>query len=84
MDTENKKFITIKEASAILGVSKATLRNWDNDNKLKAYRHPFNNYRVYKKEDIDKMIYLISNNKTIVKNKKNTSLKLEVKHLEDN
>lgn len=50
------KLIQIKEASKILGVSKLTLRNWDKAGKLIAYRHPINNYRVYKSEDIDLII----------------------------
>ena len=50
------KLIQIKEASDILGVSKLTLRNWDNAGKLKAYRHPINNYRVYRSEDIDRIM----------------------------
>ena len=40
----------------MLGVSKLTLRNWDKSGKLEARRHPINNYRVYLKEDIDKLI----------------------------
>ena len=51
-----KKLISIKEASLILGVSKLTLRNWDRDGKLSALRHPINNYRVYQLEDIEKII----------------------------
>jgi DNA-binding transcriptional MerR regulator len=29
------------------------LRNWDKNGKLKAYRHPLNNYRVYKTEQLE-------------------------------
>jgi len=76
------KYITIKEAADLLGVSKITLRNWDKSGKLKAYRHPFNNYRVYKNEDIDKVLELISSNFSPVK-KKNLVRKLSVKHLEE-
>ncbi|MEK7642941.1 MAG: MerR family DNA-binding transcriptional regulator [Patescibacteria group bacterium] len=47
-----KQYITIKEASEMLGVTPLTLRNWDKKGKLVAYRHPLNNYRVYKPEDI--------------------------------
>lgn len=83
MNDSDKNFLTIKEASKILNVSRGTLRNWDNNNKLKAYRHPLNNYRVYKKEDIDKLLYLIQNNKTTINTSKNKSLKLQVEHLED-
>ena len=51
-----KKLISIKDASEMLGVSKLTLRNWDRDGKLSALRHPLNNYRVYQLEDIEKII----------------------------
>jgi len=50
------KFITIKKAAEILGVSSLTLRNWDRSGKFKALRHPINNYRVYKFEDVEKLI----------------------------
>ena len=33
-----------------------TLRNWDKSGKLKALRHPMNNYRVYKIADLEKVI----------------------------
>ena len=77
------KYITIKDASNILGASKITLRNWDKSGKLKAHRHPFNNYRVYKLEDIDKVLEMIENNEIIVKKKKNEIRKLAVHHLEE-
>jgi excisionase family DNA binding protein len=48
-----KRYFTIKEAAKILGVSPQTLRNWDKSGKLKAYRNPINNYRVYKREQIE-------------------------------
>ena len=48
-----QQFFTIKMAAAELGVSTLTLRNWDRQGKLMAYRHPINNYRMYKKDQID-------------------------------
>lgn len=39
--------LTITAAARLLGVSVATLRNWDRDGKLKAHRHPINKYRLY-------------------------------------
>jgi excisionase family DNA binding protein len=39
--------VTLAEAASYLGVSKATLRNWDKEGKLKAHRHPLNRYRAY-------------------------------------
>ena len=47
---------TITEASNILGVHIATLRRWDKLGKLKAKRHPMNNYRVYARRDIEEII----------------------------
>lgn len=48
-----KKYLTIKEVAKILGVTPLTLRNWDKSGKLRAYRNPINNYRIYKVEEIE-------------------------------
>ena len=48
-----KRYLKVKEVAKILGVTPLTLRNWDKSGKLKAYRNPINNYRVYKPEDIE-------------------------------
>ncbi len=77
------QYITIKDASKILGVTKLTLRNWDKSGKLVAHRHPFNNYRVYKLEDIDKVLEMIESDNFIIKKKKNEIRKLAVQHLEE-
>ena len=86
------KFIQIKEAAEMLGVSKLTLRNWDKAGKLVALRHPLNNYRVYKSEDIDHILRQIeSGEKPIIvpKKKKNVEpekskfYKLKVIHMRD-
>ena len=45
--SEKVGYLTIKEASKVLGVTPVTLRRWDNAGKLKAKRHPMNNYRIY-------------------------------------
>lgn len=79
----NNKYITIKDAASILGVSKLTLRNWDKNGKLKAYRHPFNNYRIYRVEDIDQVIDLIETSPFLIKEKKSLVRKLIVQHLEN-
>jgi len=52
----DQRYITIKQAAGMLGVSPLTLRNWDKKGQLVAYRHPINNYRVYKVEDIEKLL----------------------------
>jgi excisionase family DNA binding protein len=79
----NGKFITIKNVANILGVSRATLRNWDNSGKLKAHRHPFNNYRVYRVEDIDEVIEMLETNTTKIDMMKTEVRNLIVQHLED-
>ena len=76
-------YITIKQASKILGVSPLTLRNWDNNGKLKANRHPMNNYRVYKIEDLEKVIQEIEVGTGLRKRTKKEVRKLIVKHLSD-
>jgi DNA (cytosine-5)-methyltransferase 1 len=42
----------ISEVAEMLGVSKDTLRRWDQSGKLTSVRHPINNYRVYRTEDL--------------------------------
>lgn len=61
----NKKYFTIKEVSKILGVTPLTLRNWDKKGKLKAIRHPINNYRLYPREKIEFLLRKIERQKKI-------------------
>ncbi len=76
-------YITIRQASKILGVTPLTLRNWDNNGKLKAHRHPMNNYRVYKIEDLETVIREIEVGAGLRKSTKKEVHKLIVKHLRD-
>ena len=78
-----KQYISIKEASNILGVSPLTLRNWDKNGKLKAHRHPMNNYRVYSVNDLETVIREIETNAGLRKSTKEQIRKLIVKHLEE-
>lgn len=48
-----RKYLKVKEVADLFGVTPLTLRNWDKSGKLRAYRHPLNNYRIYKPEDIE-------------------------------
>lgn len=58
-----KKFLTIKEAAEVIGVTPLTLRNWDRRGKLAAHRHPANNYRVYRMHDIQIFLKKIEKNR---------------------
>lgn len=77
------KYITIKQAAAILGVSPLTLRNWDNSGKFPAGRHPISNYRVYKVEDIEELIKQMDIKINNRKPSRNQIKKLVVNHLTD-
>lgn len=43
---------SVAQVADMLGVSKETLRRWDNSGKLPSTRNPMNNYRVYSKEQL--------------------------------
>lgn len=49
---KNDKFLTIREASKILGVSIDTLRRWDKKGTLRAFRLTPGSHRCYLKEEI--------------------------------
>ena len=78
-------FISIKKAADMLGVTALTLRNWDKKGKLTPLRHPINNYRVYRLDDIQKLVEEIGKNTTAQKTlpPKNKKRKLNVRHLDD-
>jgi DNA (cytosine-5)-methyltransferase 1 len=48
-----KKYLSLAEASKLIGKSKETLRRWDREGKLPADREPMSNYRVYKKDQVE-------------------------------
>jgi len=47
------QYLTIKKAAKLLHVTPLTLRNWDKKGILRPYRHPANNYRVYRLDQIE-------------------------------
>ena len=49
-------FLRISEAAENLGVLPNTLRNWVNAGKIAAVRHPVNDYRLFKREDLDALL----------------------------
>jgi len=46
-------FLTLTEASELIGKSKETLRRWDREGKLIAVREPISNYRVYNRNHVE-------------------------------
>ncbi len=80
-----KKYFTIKEAAELLSVTPLTLRNWDKTGKLIASRNPINNYRVYRKEDIEEILGEIEFGPQVVgdvSRRKTKSRKLDVRFLD--
>lgn len=50
------EYMRIKEAAAFIGVTPNTLRNWEKEQKIKVYRNPQNQYRLYKLEDLETLL----------------------------
>ena len=52
----NPQYFKIGEAATYLGVSRATLRNWDKAGDLVPLRSKVGNYRLYTKGQLDEML----------------------------
>ena len=55
-DERLSKYLTVTAAAAFLGVSPSTLRNWDRQGKLRARRHPINQYRLYRRDELSNLL----------------------------
>jgi DNA (cytosine-5)-methyltransferase 1 len=53
---ERRGFVGVKDAAAILDVAPNTIRAWGAAGKITEYRHPANNYRLYKRSDLERLI----------------------------
>ena len=49
-------YLRIQEAAEFLGVSPNTLRNWGRGQKIAEFRHPVNNYRLYRRADLEGLL----------------------------
>jgi DNA (cytosine-5)-methyltransferase 1 len=58
-----RKYLSIREAAAALGMTPLTLRNWDKRGVLTSYRNPVNNYRVYRADQIELFLRRVENSK---------------------
>lgn len=47
--------VMIAEAAKMLGVAKDTLRRWVAKKYVIAKRHPFNNYRLFDREELERV-----------------------------
>lgn len=78
----DEKYLTIKQAAVMIGVSTLTLRNWDKSGKFTASRHPINNYRVYRVDEVKMLLEDIRLKRWTIKKPKNQGKKLQVRHEE--
>jgi DNA (cytosine-5)-methyltransferase 1 len=78
-------YLTIKEAAKMLGVTPLTLRNWDKNGKLPTTRHPMSNYRIYKAEDLERLMKGIESGSVPMRAKRRKPLKrkLEIRSIKD-
>jgi DNA (cytosine-5)-methyltransferase 1 len=54
-------FLLVNEVATVLRVAPNTVRAWGAAGKLTEYRHPVNNYRLFKKKDVDALLAEIEN-----------------------
>lgn len=50
------KYVTIKDAAALLGVNPMTLRRWDKSGKLKPKRQPISGFRLYSMSELRRLM----------------------------
>ena len=50
------EYLRISAAAEYLGVCSNTLRNWEEAGKIPVYRHPVNNYRLFRVNDLDQLL----------------------------
>ena len=52
MSDSDVEYLTVKAACELLGISPNTLRSWGATGKVTEYRHPVNNYRLFRRDDL--------------------------------
>ena len=63
-------YLKTADAAVVLGVSPNTIRNWGREDKIPEHRHPINNYRLYRRQDLEGLLKLLqkpTNRKTKTK-----------------
>jgi DNA (cytosine-5)-methyltransferase 1 len=58
---QQEGFLRVKEAAELLGVSPNAVRSWGAEAKIPEYRHPVNNYRLYKRDDLTQVLQDLEN-----------------------
>jgi DNA (cytosine-5)-methyltransferase 1 len=53
---QREGFVTVKEAAQLLDVAPNTVRAWGAAGSITEYRHPVNNYRLYKRSELESLL----------------------------
>lgn len=61
---EQQGYIRVTDAARLLGVCTNTVRSWGADGKIPEYRHPINNYRLYKRAELVNLLAQIDGSST--------------------
>ena len=54
--TKLSDYVLTAEAAEILGVSQNTVRTWAKDGKIPVHRNPANDYRLFKRKDLERFL----------------------------
>jgi excisionase family DNA binding protein len=54
------EYLKIADAAEFLGVSQNTLRAWAESGKIPVYRNPANDYRLFRRIDLEKFLARIA------------------------
>lgn len=51
-----EEFVLVKEAAEMLGVCPNTIRAWGDNGQITEYRHPVNQYRMFKRKELEHLL----------------------------
>lgn len=57
-------FVRVKQAAQMRGVCPNTVRAWGAEGKIAEYRHPVNNYRLYKRKELELLLRRLERSKS--------------------
>ncbi len=55
------EYLLVNQTAELLSVSANTVRAWASTGKLQEYRHPVNNYRLFRKAEVEALLQQIEN-----------------------
>lgn len=67
---QREGFVTVKQAAELLDVAPNTVRAWGASGSITEYRHPVNNYRLYKRQELEKLLARVRQPKKPARRKK--------------